>query len=67
MHTPAFKDYSETQELSSVKARLDYLFIITESKLPKFEFWRTFSQVVAIVSKQKKLQRPVKKCAKIQT
>ena len=50
-----------------LKQKLDYLFIISESKLPKFEFWRTFSLVVAIVSKQKKLQRPVKKCAKIQT
>ena len=50
-----------------LKQKLDYLFIITESKLPKFEFWRTFSLVVAIVSKQKKLQRPVKKYAKIQT
>ena len=28
-----------------IKPRLDYLFIITESKLPKFEFWRTFSLV----------------------
>ena len=50
-----------------LKQKLDYLFIITESKLPKFEFWRTFSLVVAIVIKQKKLQRLVKKCAKIQT
>ena len=50
-----------------LKAETNYLFIITESKLPKFEFWRTFSLVMAIVSKQKKLQRPVKKCAKIQT
>ena len=49
-----------------LKQKLDYLFIITESKLPKFEFWRTFSLVIDIVSKQKKLQRPVKKCAKIQ-
>ena len=50
-----------------LKQKLDYLFIITASKLPKFEFWRTFSLVVATVSKQKKLQRPVKKGAKIQT
>ena len=50
-----------------LKQKLDYLFIITASKLPKFEFWRPFSLVVATVSKQKKLQRPVKKGAKIQT
>ena len=52
---------------SFLKQKLDYLFTITASKLPKFESWRTFSLVVAIVSKQKKLQRPVKKGAKIQT
>ena len=37
-----------------LKQKLDYLFIITVSKLPKFEFWRTFSLVVAIVSTQTK-------------
>ena len=34
-----------------IKQKLDNLFIITESKLPKFEFLRTFSLVVAIVNK----------------
>ena len=31
--------------LDILKQKPDYLFIITESKLPKFEFWRTFSLV----------------------
>ena len=61
------KSYSTPTTFIYLKQKLDYLFIITESKLPKFEFWHTFSLVVAIVSKQKKLQKLVKKCAKIQT
>ena len=36
-----------------LKLKLHYLFIITMSKLPNFEFWRTFSLVMSIVSKQK--------------
>ena len=31
------------QSNMEIKQKQDYLFIITESKLPKFEFWRTFS------------------------
>ena len=36
--------------MAVLKPRIDYLFIITESKLPKFEFWCTFSLVVGIVN-----------------
>ena len=48
-------NYSDSKYVCYVylKLKLRYLFIITASKLPKFEFWRTFSLVMAIVSKQK--------------
>ena len=38
-------EYIGFQISNFLKQKLDYLFIITESKLPKFEFWRTFSLV----------------------
>ena len=57
-------DDDDKEVCIQLKQKLDYLFIITASKLPKFEFWRPFSLVVATVSKQKKLQRSVKKGAK---
>ena len=40
-----FLSNPEVQTYVKLKQKLDYLFIITESKLPKFEFWRTFSLV----------------------
>ena len=40
-----------------LKLKITKLFIITASKLPKFEFWRTVSLVVATVSKQKTCEK----------
>ena len=39
----AITSYFSGKQKIYIKPRLDYLFIITESMLPKFEFWRTFS------------------------
>ena len=51
-----FGDFYEICILNfmDLKQKLDYLFIITESKLPKFEFRPTFSLVAAFESRRKK-------------